>query len=54
MDEINNKLQKAYVIQNTAKMNADQAAAKIRNARGLAVSTKAEAEKLEHLAELVG
>ncbi len=47
LDEIGAKLQKAYVIQNTAKMNADQAEAKIRNARGLAVSTKAEAEKLD-------
>ncbi len=47
MDEISARLQKAYVIQNTAKMNADQAAAKIRNARELAESTKAEAEKLD-------
>ena len=47
MDEINNKLQKAYVIQNTAKMNADQAAAKIRNSRELAESMGEEAKKLD-------
>ena len=47
MDEISTKLQRAYVIQNTAKMNADQAAAKIRNARELKESTMEEARKLD-------
>ncbi|MEZ3486872.1 MAG: chromosome segregation protein SMC [Lachnospiraceae bacterium] len=47
MDEISMKLQKAYVIQNTAKMNADQAQAKILNAEELVRSTRAEEEKLD-------
>lgn len=47
MDEISMKLQKAYVIQNTAKMNADQAAAKIKNARELAGSLGEEAGRLD-------
>ncbi len=47
MDEISAKLQKAYVIQNTAKMNADQAEAKIQNAEELARATSTEEEKLD-------
>lgn len=47
IDEIGVKLQKAYVIQNTAKMNADQTAARIRNAKDLVQATKAEEEKLD-------
>ena len=47
MDEINAKLQKAYVIQNTAKMNADQAEANIKNARELAENLGAQAKKLD-------
>ncbi|MDE7038061.1 MAG: chromosome segregation protein SMC, partial [Lachnospiraceae bacterium] len=44
---ISAKLQKAYVIQNTAKMNADQAEAKIQNAEELARATSTEEEKLD-------
>lgn len=47
MDEISNKLQKAYVIQNTAKMNADQAASRIKNAQETSENTRIEAEKLD-------
>ena len=47
MDEINANLQKAYVIQNTAKMNAEQTAARIKNARELAESLGEEAAKLD-------
>ena len=47
MDEISTKLQKAYVIQNTAKMNADQTAARIQNARELAESLGEEAAKID-------
>ncbi len=47
MDEISTKLQKAYVIQNTAKMNADQTAARIQNVRELAESLGEEAAKID-------
>ena len=47
MDEISMKLQKAYVIQNTAKMNMDQTRTKIKNAEELVRTTKAEEEKLD-------
>lgn len=47
IDEISAGLQKAYVIQNTAKMSADQATAKIKNARETVENIKIEAEKLD-------
>ena len=46
-DEISGKLQKAYVLQNTAKLNADQALAKIQNAREMSKQVQKEAEELD-------
>jgi len=46
-DEISGKLQKAYVIQNTAKLNADQALAKIQSAREMSKQVQKEAEELD-------
>ena len=47
LDEISNKLQKAYVIQNTAKMNADQAASRMKNANEISEQTRIESERLD-------
>ena len=46
-DEIAEKLRKAYVIQNTAKMNADQAASRMQSAKSQAESTQKEADELD-------
>ena len=46
IDGISSELQKAYVIQNTAKMNADQAESRIRNAKDTERNLKEEDEKL--------
>ena len=46
-DEIAEKLSKAYVIQNTAKMNSDQAKTGMDNARILSESTRKEADELD-------
>ena len=46
-DEIAEKLRKAYVIQNTAKMNADQAASRMQSAKSQAENTQKEADELD-------
>ena len=46
-DEIAEKLSRAYVIQNTAKMNSDQAKTGMDNARILSESTRKEADELD-------
>lgn len=46
-DEIAEKLRKAYVIQNTAKMNADQARSRMESARELSDTTRKEAQELD-------
>jgi chromosome segregation protein len=47
LDEINGVLQKAYVVQNTAKMNYDQTASKMRNAKELSDQARVELEALD-------
>ena len=47
IDEISGKLQRDYVIQNTAKMNADQAMAKIKNAKEMSETAQKEADELD-------
>lgn len=47
MDRINEELQRAYVVQNTAKMNADQAAAKMKAAENTAEDIRKETEELD-------
>ena len=47
LEELKSRLQKAYVIQNTAKMNVDQAEARIRTARNSASGLKREADELD-------
>lgn len=47
IEEIKEKLQKAYVIQNTAKMNVDQADAKIKSAKEVSLTLRKEAEELD-------
>ena len=47
LEELKSSLQKAYVIQNTAKMNVDQAEARIRSARNSASALTKEAEELD-------
>ena len=46
-DEISTKLQGAYVVQNTAKMNAEQSLAKIKSFKEHSDSIRREAEKLD-------
>lgn len=47
IEVIKEKLQKAYVVQNTAKMNVDQAEARIRAAKNTSGDMKEEAESLD-------
>ena len=47
IEKIKEKLQKAYVIQNTAKMNMDQAQGKIRAAKNVAEDIRKESNELE-------
>lgn len=47
LDQIGEDLRKAYVIQNTAKMNSDQAASLIKNAKELSDTARMEAERLD-------
>ncbi len=47
IEVLKEQLQKAYVVQNTAKMNADQAQAKIRSAKNLSDDIRQEAADLE-------
>ena len=47
MDEISGKLQRDYVIQNTAKMNAEQALAKIKNTKEMSETAQKEADELD-------
>lgn len=46
-DEIQQKLQKAYVVQNTARMNLDQAKNKIQTAKNTSDSIRRETEELD-------
>lgn len=47
IENIKEKLQKAYVVQNTAKMNMEQAKAKIRAARNMSSDIREEGRQLE-------
>ena len=47
LDEIGEQLRKAYVVQNTAKMNSDQASARIKNAQEQSDAARKEAEELD-------
>ena len=47
IEEVKQSLQKAYVVQNTAKMNLEQAKAKIRAARNMSSDIRAEGRQLE-------
>ena len=47
IEKIKEKLQKAYVIQNTAKMNMDQTQGKIKAAKNLADDIRSESDELE-------
>ena len=47
VEEIKEKLQKAYVVQNTAKMNADQAGARVKASRDLVEDIQKEAQDLD-------
>ena len=47
LDEINAKLQKAYVVQNTAKMKMDQASARINTSKETSDASRKELEKLD-------
>ena len=47
VEEIKEKLQKAYVVQNTAKMNADQAGARVKVSRDLVEDIQKEAQDLD-------
>lgn len=47
IEDIKGELQKAYVVQNTAKMNVDQAAAKMKAARNMSEDISREAEELD-------
>ena len=44
---INEELQRAYVVQNTAKMNLDQAASKVKASKNMAEDIRQEAEELD-------
>ena len=48
IERLKDELQKAYVVQNTAKMNMDQSQAKIRAAANLEEDIRKEAEELEN------
>ena len=47
VEEIKEQLQKAYVVQNTAKMNADQAGARVKASRDLVEDIQKEAQDLD-------
>jgi len=47
IEEIKEKLQRAYVVQNTAKMNLDQSQSKVKAARNMAEDVRQEAADLE-------
>ena len=47
IDEIGGELQKAYVVQNTAKMNLDQALSRMKNAKEMSVNSRQELDTLD-------
>lgn len=47
LEELKERLQKAYVVQNTARMNLDQTETRIRSARNAAEGLRKEAEELD-------
>ncbi len=47
IESVKEELQRAYVVQNTAKMNVDQAAAKMKAARNMSDDIRQEAEELD-------